>query len=179
MLFRSITKNAAKLFVIFFAVTQFCYATQTCKVTAITDGDTIKCLTEDKTLLKVRLDQIDAPEKKQPYGNAAKQHLADLIFQRTVTLDDKGHDRYKRIIAEVYLDGMNINKQMVADGYAWAFIKYVRDRDYYRLQATARKNKKGLWQDPNPIYPAEYRRNQRKKRDTAHLAQSDELYDLF
>lgn len=129
-----------KSFILLFLVVsvRVAFSNHYCVVIGITDGDTIKCVTEDKTLLKVRLDQIDAPEKK-----AAKQHLADLIFQRTVTLDDKGRDRYKRIIAEVYLDGININKQMVVDGYAWAFIKYVRDRDYYVCRQRLEKTKKG------------------------------------
>ena len=129
-----------------------------CKVVGVTDGDTINCLTNDKTQIKVRLNQIDAPEKNQAFGTAAKQALSGYIFGKTVGLKTNGTDKYGRTIAEVFVGDQNINKAMVADGYAWAYREYMTDNDYGDLETSARSNTKGLWSEPDPIYPSDFRR---------------------
>ena len=80
------------------------------KVISVTDGDTIKILTSKRQQIKVRLYGIDAPEKKQPYGTAAKRYLADLITGKTVQIEGRGKDRYKRVLGIVYLDGKDVTK---------------------------------------------------------------------
>lgn len=130
------------------------------KIIRILDGDTVEILYE-KLTIKVRLEHIDAPEKrgKQPYGNAAKKVLSDLCFGQIVTISSTGEfDRYGRLIGEIYNDqGLNINKEMVHLGMAWHFKKYSNDMDYDDLEKEARSSKRGLWQEPNAIAPWDFR----------------------
>lgn len=128
-----------------------------CQVVGIADGDTLTCLAADHQRLKVRLNQIDAPERGQAFGQAARRKLADLVHGRTVMLETDGTDRYGRTIAQVFLDERNINLEMVGSGYAWAYRKYLKDPRYLQREAEARAASRGLWSQPGAIYPAEYR----------------------
>lgn len=128
-----------------------------CKVVGVSDGDTFTCLTNGTKQIKVRLNQIDAPEKKQAFGTAAKHALSSYIFGKTVLLKTTGKDKYGRTIAEVYVNNNNINKAMVADGYAWAYREYLSDQDYLRIEVQAKSHTVGLWSQPNPIYPSDFR----------------------
>ena len=132
-----------------------------CKVVSVADGDTLTCLSTKKEPIKVRLNQIDAPEHKQDFGKAAKKALSGYVFGKNVSLKTNGRDKYGRIIAEVYLDGTNINKAMVKNGHAWAYREYVTDNEYLELEKAARSQSKGLWSQPNPIYPSEFRHGER------------------
>ena len=107
------------------------------KVIKISDGDTITVLS-GKEQTKVRLYGIDAPEKKQDYGQRSKQFLASLIAGQVVEVDPRGKDRYKRTIGTIYLDGKDINAQMVANGYAWG-VSQVFQRNIPRKRAKAKK----------------------------------------
>ena len=124
------------------------------KVVSIHDGDTITILTQEKQQVKVRLYGIDAPEKKQPYGQKSKQFLSNLIAGRSVEIQEKGKDRYKRVLGIVYLDGQDINEQMVLNGYAWAYVKY--SKIYAKQELKARSQNLGLWRD-KPIPPWVFR----------------------
>lgn len=127
-----------------------------CKVVGISDGDTLRCLV-NKANLTVRLVHIDAPEQAQPYGNKAKQALANLVFKKNVTLKISGYDRYQRMLAVVYHEnGQNINLTLVEQGMAWA---YGKSKEYENAQMQAQKAKIGLWQETNPINPAEWRKS--------------------
>ena len=129
-----------------------------CRVVGIADGDTLTCLTDAKQQLKVRLHAIDAPEKQQAFGQQAKKHLSDLVYNQTVTLHITDTDRYGRIVADIQLLGsLNVNQQMVKDGYAWAYRRYGGTR-YAQEEKAARKAKLGLWRDANPIEPSQWRR---------------------
>lgn len=125
------------------------------KVVKISDGDTITVLS-DKEQTKVRLYGIDAPEKKQDYGQRSKQFLASLIAGQVVEVEQKGKDRYKRTLGIIRHKGQDINAQMVLNGYAWAYVKY--SRIYVDQEKTARENKRGLWQSSNPTPPWEWRK---------------------
>ena len=124
------------------------------QVVKISDGDTITILTQEKQQVKVRLYGIDAPEKKQPYGQKSKQFLSNLIAGRSVEIQEKGKDRYKRVLGIVYLDGQDINEQMVLNGYAWAYVKY--SKIYAKQELKARSQNLGLWRD-KPIPPWVFR----------------------
>lgn len=126
------------------------------KVVKIIDGDTIKILTPEREQIKVRLCGIDAPEKKQPYGTAAKRYLADLIAGKTVQIEERGKDRYKRVLGIVYFDGKDVNEILVLNGYAWAFTKY--SKIYESQERQARSKGLGLWRDKNPIKPEVWRK---------------------
>lgn len=125
------------------------------KVVSIHDGDTITVLS-GKEQTKVRLYGIDAPEKKQDYGQRSKQFLASLIAGQVVEVGPKGKDRYKRMLGIIYHKGQDINAQMVLNGYAWAYVKY--SRIYINQEKTARENKRGLWQSSNPTPPWVWRK---------------------
>ena len=125
------------------------------KVVSIQDGDTITVLS-GKEQTKVRLYGIDAPEKKQDYGQRSKQFLASLIAGQVVEVEPKGKDRYKRTLGIIHFKGQDIIAQMVLNGYAWAYVKY--SRIYVDQEKLARENKRGLWQSSNPTPPWEWRK---------------------
>lgn len=125
------------------------------KVVKISDGDTITIL-QNKEQTKVRLYGIDAPEKKQDYGQRSKQFLASLIAGQVVEVEPKGKDRYKRTLGIIHYKGQDINAQMVLNGYAWAYAKY--SRIYVDQERLARENKLGLWQSSDPTPPWKLRK---------------------
>lgn len=136
--------------------------TKTYKVIGVKDGDTIELLMDGKPQV-VRLSNIDCPEKKQPFGNNAKQFVSDLCFGKMVEVSGNGKkDRNKRLIAEIILsDGTNINKELVKNGLAWHFKKYSKDNSYDILEKQAKKLKLGLWKDKNPTAPWDWRRSRK------------------
>lgn len=138
--------------------------TLTGKVVGIMDGDTFKLLTQDSTIVKVRLANIDCPEKKQPYSQKAKDFTSQAIFGKNVSIDVLKKDRYKRSIAIVfYNDSLNLNNELIINGLAWHYKKYSKDVELQKMEDKARKNKIGLWQDPQAIPPWEWRDNKKNK----------------
>ncbi len=135
---------------------------KTYKVIGIKDGDTVELFMSGKPQA-VRLSDIDCPEKKQPYGTNARQLISDLCFGKYVRINENfKRDRNKRIISEIILtDGTNVNKEMVKNGLAWHYKKYSKDQSYEELESAARRQKKGLWQDENPIAPWDWRKQSR------------------
>lgn len=127
------------------------------KVVGITDGDTLTIL-RDQEQVKVRLSEIDAPERRQPFGAKSKQSLSDLCFGKTATLDEGGQDRYGRTIARVHCDGIDANAEQVRRGMAWVYDRYVTDRELYKLQDEAQASGRGLWADAARVPPWEWRR---------------------
>lgn len=128
------------------------------KVVKVSDGDTITVLTSDKTQYKIRLNDIDAPEKKQAFGNKSKDNLAKYIAGKTIIVQYQKKDKYKRILGTIYYNNIDINLKQVKDGFAWVYKKYSKNQDYYNAEKLARDNKKGLWIDNNPIAPWEFRK---------------------
>jgi endonuclease YncB( thermonuclease family) len=134
------------------------------KVVGVSDGDTITVLDDmDQGKFRIRLDKIDAPEKKQAFGNKAKQFLSTLIFGKKVSIRFKSIDNYGRVLGIIYCDGKEINLVMVQSGYAWHYSYYDKTPAYIQAEKDARAEKKGLWQDPNPINPFEYRKKNKKR----------------
>ena len=134
------------------------------RVIGVKDGDTFVLLIDDFQLV-VRFTHIDCPEKKQPFSNRAKQFVSDKCFGKYVTLiiDDKKIDNYGRILAEVILEnGENLNKELVRNGLAWHFTRYSSDEEYAQLEIEARNNRIGIWSDPSPIAPWDWRRPKSK-----------------
>ena len=129
-----------------------------CKVVGISDGDTLTCLLE-RTPIKIRLQHIDAPESTQAFGNRAKQALANLTFKKNVTIHISGYDKYQRLLGVIYDGKQNINLTLVELGMAWAYSQ--THPIYQQAQQQAQANKIGLWRDPNPINPADWRASKR------------------
>ena len=136
--------------------------TADCFVVGISDGDTFTCLTANLKPIKVRLAEIDAPEKAQPFGKKSRQMLGSLIHKRHVTLAIQGYDRYQRTLATVYdRQGQNINLIMVQQGMAWAYKQYATTPIYAQAEQIARNKRLGLWQDHSPIEPHLWRHSKR------------------
>ena len=129
----------------------------TAKVIGIKDGDTIEILWEGKPQT-VRLLDIDCPEKKQDFGNRAKQFTASFCFGKTVTLIGHKKDRYKRLLATVLVGDKNLNEALLNAGMAWHFVKYSNSKYYAALETTARNSRLGLWSQNNPTPPWEFRK---------------------
>jgi endonuclease YncB( thermonuclease family) len=117
------------------------------KVVAISDGDTLTVLDESKTQHKIRLAGIDAPEKAQAFGN-----------NRVEVIDV---DRYKREVGRIYLGERFVNMEMVRDGFAWRYVQYDKPGEFTAAEANARHNRRGLWTDPHPTPPWEWRKLKR------------------
>ncbi|MBX3646760.1 MAG: thermonuclease family protein [Rhodocyclaceae bacterium] len=130
------------------------------RVVGVSDGDTLTLLS-GREQIKVRLTEIDAPEKAQPFGNRSKQSLSALCFNKSAKLDDQGKDRYGRTLARVHCDGIDANAEQVRRGMAWVYDRYVTDRSLYGLQDEARGARRGLWADPSPMPPWEWRKQAR------------------
>lgn len=130
------------------------------KVIKITDGDTIHVLSGTEIYI-VRLDAIDAPERGQKFGKEAAKTLYDKIYNKNVLVNWQTLDRYNRMIAEIYLGDRRICLEMVQEGMAWHYVKYSKDKDLAKAEKEAREAKIGIWSDPNPIPPWEYRQGRR------------------
>jgi len=134
-------------------------------VVGIADGDTITVLDDTRTQHKIRLAGIDAPEKKQPFGNRSKESLSDLVFSKTVTVDTDKRDKYGREVGKVLVDGIDANLEQVKRGMAWHYKAYEREQSaidrkaYAEAENEASASRRGLWEDKSPLPPWEFRRN--------------------
>jgi len=136
-------------------------------VVGITDGDTVTLLVEkdgSRSQARLRLTEIDTPERRQPWGTRARQALADKVFQRQVQVMPEGEDRYGRLLGRIYLGGRDINREMVREGHAWAYRQYLSDESLLEDERRAREAGIGLWSLPRAqnVPPWEWRRNGRQ-----------------
>lgn len=139
------------------------WAAEPVRVTGVTDGDTIRVVRQGEQV-KIRLHGIDAPEKKQPFGNAATRKLGQLLHGQNVSIEPTDIDRYGRTVALVWAGQTNVNQEMVRSGYAWVFSRYCKQSycpDWYRDQQEAKAARRGLWHDPAPVAPWQWRRDKR------------------
>ena len=134
----------------------------TARVVGVTDGDMVTVLEDGSQRHKIRLHGIDTPERGQPHYRQAKDALSGLIAGATVGIGVVDTDRYGRTVGVIYHDNRNINLAMVQDGHAWWYRKYAQyDRQLQGAEAEARDAKRGLWSQPDPIPPWDWRRQQR------------------
>lgn len=131
------------------------------RIVRVADGDTVTLLTSSKDQVRIRLAEIDAPESGQPFGSASKKSLSRMCASSNATVRVQDIDRYGRVVGRVYCGGVDANAVQVQDGMAWVYDSYVRDKDLYRLQQSARESNLGLWTDPKPVKPWEWRRGSR------------------
>lgn len=134
------------------------------KVVGIIDGDSIRVMHDGKAQ-EIRLLGIDCPERRQPFGARAKAYTSELAFGQEVTVYGQKRDRYGRILAEVWLsDGRSLNQEVIKAGLAWWFKKYSKDSKLGELERQAQVMKKGLWVEPHPVAPWEWRKGIRSTR---------------
>lgn len=131
------------------------------KVIGIADGDTLTIL-QDNRPVKLRLANVDAPEKSQPFGQRARQSLSDLCWNRDAQYETQDTDRYGRTVAVVTCGGVEVNRAQVERGMAHVYPKYNKDRSLPAVQERAREERRGLWADRDPVAPWEYRKAQRQ-----------------
>ena len=125
-------------------------------VIGVSDGDTLTVLSRGRPV-KVRLANIDAPEKQQAFGTRSKQSLSELCFGRDATLKSSNKDRYGRTVAVVHCGDVNVNVAQVSRGMAWVYRQYNRDASLPAVEAMARLSRSGLWSDPDPLAPWQFR----------------------
>lgn len=137
--------------------------TLTGRVVAVQDGDTITVLDAASVQHKIRLSGIDCPEKSQPYGQAAKQSMSDQVFGRQVSVETSKRDRYGREIGKVLVGGVDANIEQIKRGLAWHYKKYEGEQPpedraaYASAEVEARGAGRGLWADPAPVAPWDWR----------------------
>lgn len=133
----------------------------------IFDGDSFLVRPAKGRDIDVRLQDIDAPEKSQPYGNTARAALVKLIADRKVFVHVIENDRYGRKVVRVYRepDRLDVAKAMVRDGHAWVYRRTIHDRSLIELEDAARASHRGLWALPerDRLPPWQYRYLQRQK----------------
>lgn len=137
-----------------------------CLVIAISDGDTLKARCGEPghyEQVTVRLAEIDAPEKRQPFGERSRQALAALCFQQRAAIKTANKDRYGRAVARVECRGKDASTEQVRVGMAWAYTRYLTDPEIKRLEQAARAAAAGLWKEPKPVPPWEWRRRSLRK----------------
>ncbi|MDP4028399.1 MAG: thermonuclease family protein [Gallionella sp.] len=140
------------------------------RVVGVSDGDTVTLLDAQKKQWKIRLLGIDAPEKKMPFGQRSKQHLADLVFKKQVTVEYSKRDRYGRTLGKIEVGGVDANLEQIRAGMAWHYKQYQRDQSsedrqlYSEAEDAARSFHRGLWVDANPIPPWDWRKQQRTRK---------------
>lgn len=132
------------------------------RVVGVTDGDTLKVM-ERGQAIKVRVAEIDTPERRQPFSTKAKQFTSALCFNRVVTVLPQAVDRYGRVVARIRLvDGRDLSEELVRAGMAWHYRRYSSDSHLAVLEEEARAANRGLWSDSKPIAPWEWRRGRKK-----------------
>ena len=130
-------------------------------VVGITDGDTVTVIDQSKIQYKVRLTEIDTPERRQPWGEKARQALAEKVFNKNVEIKTQGTDRYGRVLGRIYLGDRDIHREMVSEGHAWVYRQYMTDESLLEDESEARESELGLWGLGNAVPPWEWRRGSR------------------
>jgi endonuclease YncB( thermonuclease family) len=152
------------------------HADITGRVVSVIDGDTIRVLDADQVEYRVRLSGIDAPEKGQPYNKVSRKHLASLVAGKEVFVETGKQDIYGRVVGKVWVrpadcprcgKTLDVNYAQILAGMAWWYRYYAREQSpedrgrYESAEEEARARQWGLWADPKPINPYEWRESHR------------------
>lgn len=144
------------------------------RIDRVVDGDTLMAITKDGRSLRLRLADIDAPEKDQDWGTEATQMLSKMALGKSANVRVEDTDRYGRLVATIFVNEKNVNRAMVRDGHAWVYRNYLRDLSLPNLEEVARRKQIGLWANTDAIEPSRWRRGDRRTRselDSSRLAQ--------
>ncbi len=155
------------LLLLFAAAGMACADTLAGVVIVVIDGDTVLFKPEhysasSRAFLKVRLADIDAPEKEQPYGDAATRALQELALKQRAELDIVATDVYGRKVGRLTVGSLAVNAELVRRGYAWSSS---RDPEAATrlLQGEASRARIGLWADAGPTPPWVWRHSTKQK----------------
>ena len=137
------------------------------RITGIVDGDTIDVLIFSRQQIRVCLAFVDAPERGQAFGQRAKRAMSELVFGKDVKLRPHTIDPHGRLVARVVIDKKDVGLELLKQGLCWVYEKYVGEASaeiqtsYWAAQAAAQSDRLGLWQDPDPVPPWEWRKENR------------------
>lgn len=137
------------------------------RVVGVLDGDTVTVLESGHEQRRIRVAGIDAPEKKQPFGQKSKAKMAELVFGKDVAVEWSKKDRYGRTIGVVLVNGQDAGLELLRAGLAWHYKQYQRDQtqdqraDYGKAEEAARAERIGLWSDGEAVPPWEWRRKRK------------------
>lgn len=164
-----LVNTAAAVLLISCVVAESAWADFSGQVVGVSDGDTLTVMDGGKGR-KVRLNEIDAPESSQDFGQASKKSLSDLCFGKQAVIQDQGQDRYSRTLGRVSCAGVDVNAEQVRRGLAWFYVQYGKDTSIQALEKTARESRTGLWAKANPTPPWDYRHGGKSKPSPAVVA---------
>jgi len=128
------------------------------ELVSVHDGDSVTVRNQAGEILKLRLKGIDAPELKQPFGRASRDSLAAKLDGASLRAELGNKDKYRRILAVLYVGNEDINLWMVKQGWAWQYLS--KREDMKEAELEARKDKLGLWEGDKPVLPWEWRKRQ-------------------
>lgn len=132
------------------------------KIVRVSDGDTVVLLDSNNVQHKVRLDGIDCPEKGQPFGTKATNFVKEITRNSgIVTVEWDKKDRYGRILGYLYVDSINVNKELLKNGLAWHYKHFNKDEELAKLEREAKDKKLNIWSNKNPIEPYQWRKGKR------------------
>lgn len=138
------------------------------RIIGVSDGDTLTLLDARQVPHKIRLSGIDAPEKKQDFGEKSKTQLSSMQYNRPAQADCRKTDRYQRKICVVFVDGRDVGLEQINAGMAWWYQQYAKEQtqrarmDYEHAEFQAKLHRNGLWRGKNPVPPWEWRRSDRQ-----------------
>jgi endonuclease YncB( thermonuclease family) len=148
------------------------------RVVSVADGDTVTVLDSNNVQHKIRLAGIDAPEKSQPFGDRSKQSLSRAVMGKEVKVLWSKQDRYGRLVGTVWVtpvshpcthtgepcpQTLDVGRAQLTVGLAWHFKKYENEQSeedrlaYAFDEQEARARKAGLWSEPDPVAPWDWR----------------------
>jgi endonuclease YncB( thermonuclease family) len=147
---------------VFFFVSAGAHADRIGHVSQVHDGDSLTFVAKDRQL-KIRLVNIDAPELAQPFGKQSRAALVALCADKQARIVEQGKDGYGRTLARVTCAGVDASAEQVRRGHAWVFVRFApKGSPLYNVQAEAQRRRAGLWADPRPMEPWEWRRAKNK-----------------
>jgi micrococcal nuclease len=135
--------------------------TLTGKVIGVKDGDTVEVIDDQNKTTILRLAEVDCPEKKQSYGNTAKQFTSNAVYSKNIKYIVTNKDRYGRSVAKVYYKNKYLSAELMKNGMGWHYKKYSNSKELALLEQNTRASRIGLWKDPHAIAPWDWRKSHR------------------
>lgn len=129
------------------------------RVDYVHDGDTVTCIDDANRPQKIRLVGIDAPELDQPFGRESRAALAAKLGGGRVRVEGNSRDQHGRLLGTLWVEDRDVNRELVADGWAWVFAGFNPDPRLLDAETSARSAHRGLWSGPHPQQPSEWRRD--------------------
>jgi len=132
-------------------------------IDSVIEGDSITIISKGKEV-EIRLFGIDTPEKTQAFGQSAKNFTGAMASRGEIRVEPITKDQSGKIVGLVFVNGINLNEQIVSQGFGWVYRQYCKESycaDWLKIESNAKASQKGLWADANPTPPWEYRKNQR------------------